>query len=108
MKRKVLSVMLVAAMVSSLAACGSSASTTDTTASDTAASTEAAGEDSAAAAVDTSSEDAHTLSVSAWDKNFNIPALEAAAADYKANVDPDFNLVINEVSQSSDVEDAVK
>ena len=47
---------------------------------------------------------AETLTVSAWDANFNIPALEAAAADYKANVDPDFELVINTVSGSSDVE----
>ena len=47
---------------------------------------------------------ADTLTVSAWDPNFNIPALEAAAADYKANVDPNFELVINVVSGSSDVE----
>ena len=47
---------------------------------------------------------AEKLTVSAWDANFNIPALEAAAADYKANVDPDFELEINVVSGSSDVE----
>jgi len=47
---------------------------------------------------------AEKLTVSAWDPNFNIPALEAAAADYKANVDPDFELEINVVSGSSDVE----
>ena len=47
---------------------------------------------------------AETLTVSAWDPNFNIPALEAAAEDYKANVDPDFELQINVVSGSSDVE----
>jgi lactose/L-arabinose transport system substrate-binding protein len=47
---------------------------------------------------------AEKLTVSAWDANFNIPALEAAAADYKANVDPDFELEINTVSGSSDVE----
>ena len=47
---------------------------------------------------------AEKLTVSAWDPNFNIPALEAAAADYKANVDPDFELEINTVSGSSDVE----
>ncbi len=46
---------------------------------------------------------AETLTVSAWDPNFNIPALEAAAADYKAE-HPDFELVINTVSGSSDVE----
>jgi len=47
---------------------------------------------------------AEKLTVSAWDANFNIPALEAAAADYKANVDPEFELEINTVSGSSDVE----
>ena len=47
---------------------------------------------------------AEKLTVSAWDPNFNIPALEAAAADYKAHVDPDFELEINTVSGSSDVE----
>ena len=50
---------------------------------------------------------AETLTVSAWDPNFNIPALEAAAADYKANVDPDFELEITTVSGSSDIENAV-
>ena len=49
----------------------------------------------------------HTLSVYAWDANFNIPALKAAEADYKANVDPDFVLNIIEQSGSSDVENAV-
>ena len=88
--------MLVGAMVASLAACGGSSG------SGTAA--PAAGE-STAAAVTAGGE--HTLTVSAWDHNFNIPALEAAAEDYKANVDPDFELVINEVSGSSDVETAI-
>lgn len=50
---------------------------------------------------------AEKLTVSAWDPNFNIPALNAAAADYKANVDPDFELEINVVSGSNDVENAV-
>ena len=49
----------------------------------------------------------HTLSVFAWDANFNIPALKAAEADYQANVDPDFVLNIVEQSASSDVENAV-
>ena len=60
-----------------------------------------------APAADVASEDENTLSVYAWDANFNIPALQAAAEDYKANVDPDFELVINEVSGSSDVETAI-
>lgn len=96
MKKKLLSVMLVGAMVASLAACGGSSSS--------GGAAPAAG-DSTAAAVAAGGE--HTLTVSAWDHNFNIPALEAAAEDYKANVDPDFELVINEVSGSSDVETAI-
>jgi lactose/L-arabinose transport system substrate-binding protein len=96
MKKKLLSVMLVGAMVASLAACGGSSSS--------GGAAPAAG-DSTAAAVTAGGE--HTLTVSAWDHNFNIPALEAAAEDYKANVDPDFELVINEVSGSSDVETAI-
>ena len=96
MKKKLLSVMLVGAMVASLAACGGSSSS--------GGAAPAAGE-STAAAVTSGGE--HTLTVSAWDHNFNIPALEAAAEDYKANVDPEFELVINEVSGSSDVETAI-
>jgi lactose/L-arabinose transport system substrate-binding protein len=96
MKKKLLSVMLVGAMVASLAACGGSSSS--------GGAAPAAG-DSTAAAVTAGGK--HTLTVSAWDHNFNIPALEAAAEDYKANVDPDFELVINEVSGSSDVETAI-
>ena len=88
--------MLVGAMVASLAACGGSSSS--------GGAAPAAG-DSTAAAVTAGGE--HTLTISAWDHNFNIPALEAAAEDYKANVDPDFELVINEVSGSSDVETAI-
>ena len=47
------------------------------------------------------------LSVYAWDPNFNIPALEGAAEDYKQNVNPDFELEIITQSGSSDVEQAV-
>ena len=50
---------------------------------------------------------AEKVTVAAWDPNFNIPALEAAAEDYKKNVDPDFELEIITQSQSSDNEDAV-
>ena len=97
MKKKLLSVMLVGAMVASLAACGGGSSSSGGAAP--------AGGESTVAAVTSGGE--HTLTVSAWDHNFNIPALEAAAEDYKANVDPDFELVINEVSGSSDVETAI-
>ena len=96
MKRKVLAMMMVSAMAASLlAGCGGSSSGGDS--SSNAGTTENGG----------SSEDGHTLTVYAWDKNFNIPALEAAEADYQENVDPDFKLDIVEQSQSSDIEDAV-
>ena len=52
------------------------------------------------------SDDPNTLTVAAWDANFNIPALEAAADAFKAS-NPDFNLEIQTVSGSSDVEQAV-
>ena len=52
------------------------------------------------------SDDPNTLTVAAWDANFNIPALEAAAEAFKAS-NPDFNLEIQTVSGSSDVEQAV-
>ena len=51
-------------------------------------------------------EDDNTLSVYAWDANFNIPALEAAEAAFQ-NVNPDFKLEIIQQSGSSDVEQAV-
>ena len=60
-----------------------------------------------APAADVASEDENTLSVYAWDANFNIPALEAAEADYQNNVNPDFKLEIITQSGSSDVENAV-
>lgn len=96
MKKRVLSVLLVSAMTASLfAGCGN----------DTAAPSDGTQAGGSTAAV--SSDDPNTLTVYAWDANFNIPALEAAEADYKANVNPDFNLEIIEQSQSSDVEDAI-
>ena len=52
------------------------------------------------------SEDPNTLTVAAWDENFNIPALEAAATAYQKE-NPDFKLEIKTLSGSSDVEQAV-
>ena len=54
-----------------------------------------------------SSSDSHKLTVYAWDPAFNIPAIEAAAADYKENVDSEFELEIIEQSSSEDVETAI-
>lgn len=87
MKKKLLSLLLVSALaVSAFAGCGKKS-------------------DEGAEGSATSS-DPNTLTVYAWDANFNIPALEAAAAAYK-EANPDFNLEIIEQSQSSDVEDAI-
>ena len=107
MKRKALSIFLASAMsLSMLAGCGSAAETTAPAATDTAeapAATEAA---EAPATADVASEGEHELSVYAWDKNFNIPALEAAEKAYQT-VDPEFKLNIVEQSASSDVENAI-
>lgn len=100
MKKQVLSALLAGIVAVSLAGCGGSSSGSGSN------STAGAG-GSSAAAVDVSGEDENTLSVYAWDKNFNIPALEAAEADYQKNVNPDFKLNIIEQSQSSDIENAV-
>ena len=53
-----------------------------------------------------SAADDNTLSVYAWDANFNIPALKAAEAAYQ-KVNPDFKLDIVQQSGSSDVEQAI-
>ena len=97
MKRKLLSLMLVGTMAASMVACGSSADT----ATDSAATTE-----EGAPAADVQSADENTLTVYAWDENFNIPALQAAEKDYQ-DVNPDFKLEIITQSQSSDVEQAI-
>ena len=47
----------------------------------------------------------NTLTVYAWDANFNIPALKAAEAAFQ-KVNPDFKLDIATQSGSSDVEQA--
>ena len=47
------------------------------------------------------------LTIWAWDPNFNIPAIEAAVADYKANVDSSIEVEIVTQSGSSDIETAV-
>ncbi len=102
MKRKLLSLMLVGAMATSMVACGSTDATTDTAATDDAAATT----DEAAPAANVQSADENTLTVYAWDENFNIPALKAAEKDYQ-DVNPNFKLEVITQSQSSDVENAV-
>lgn len=103
MKKKMLSVLLTAAMTAALlTGCGGSSE-------ESAASGSAAAESSAASesAAEGAAEGENKLTVYAWDANFNIPALQAAADDYKANVDDNFELEIIEQSQSSDVENAI-
>ncbi|MBO6111825.1 MAG: extracellular solute-binding protein [Lachnospiraceae bacterium] len=118
MKKKIVSVLLTATMaVSLLAGCGSSAApAADTGAAPAEEAAEAPAEDAAPAEEAADSGEAadsaaasgdNSLTVWAWDANFNIPALQAAADDYKANVDDTFVLNIEEQSQSSDVENAI-
>ena len=115
MKKKFLSTGLALVMAASLlVGCGSTGSDTGSTTSapsDTQA-TEAPDADEEATEAEASSKDegssdGNTLSVAAWDLNFNIPALKAAEKDYQENVDPNFKLEIREQAQSSDIEDAV-
>ena len=88
MKRKWLSVLLVGAMTLSLAACSGSS-------------------DSKKEDKKGSEEGGHKLSIMAWDPAFNIPAIQAAAADYKENVDSEFELEILEQAASEDIETAI-
>lgn len=108
MKKRVLSVLLTAAMVVSITACGGS---TDAGSESNAAESGSTAENGTAAEngneAGSGEEGGKKLTVYAWDANFNIPALQAAAEDYKTNVDSDFELEIIEQSQSSDVEDAI-
>ena len=53
-----------------------------------------------------SAADENTLTVYAWDANFNIPALKAAEVAFQ-KVNPDFKLDIATQSGSSDVEQAM-
>ena len=91
MKRKLISALLVSVMTISLAACGTGGGSSD------------GGEGGGSG----SSEGGHKLTVYAWDPAFNIPAIEAAAADYKENVDSEFELEILEQAGSEDVETAI-
>ena len=87
MKKKVISLMLIGAMVASMAACGNNggdkggAKDNDTSA--------AAESDGGA------SEGGNTLTVWTWDPKFNIPAIKEAGNIYKAD-HPDFNLKVVE------------
>ena len=102
MKKKVLSVLLVAAMaMSMLAGCGSKPAEND---AQSAASSEASKETEAAAETTASAED-ETLTVWCWDPNFNVYAMKQAEAIYQKD-HPDFKLDIQE-KVYSDIETAL-
>lgn len=109
MKRKILAVLLASTMIVSLVGCGNGSS--GSAGSDGGAASSdggAAADDGGAAAADSgASAGGNSLTVWAWDANFNIPALQAAADDYKANVDSEFELNIVEQSGSEDIENAI-
>lgn len=85
MKKKVISLMLIGAMVASMAACGSNGGSDNG----------AANNDTSAAAESGASEGGNTLTVWTWDPAFNIPAIKEAGNIYKAD-HPDFELKVVE------------
>ncbi len=89
MKKKVISLMLIGAMVASMAACGSNGGSDNGGA--------AKGNDTSAAAESDggASEGGNTLTVWTWDPAFNIPAIKEAGNIYKAD-HPDFELKVVE------------
>ena len=89
--------LLAGAMVFSLAACGGNGGSGGSGG-------DAKGEGAADMGT---SDDENTLTVAAWDPNFNIPALKAAAEDYKENVNKDFVLDVKEQAGSQDIETAI-
>lgn len=86
MKKKVISLMLIGAMVASMAACGSNGGSSDN---------KAAKGDTSATEESGASEGGNTLTVWTWDPAFNIPSIQEAANIYKAD-HPDFELKVVE------------
>lgn len=87
MKKKVISLMLIGAMVASMAACGGKGGDD---ANKGGAAPSAGGEAAAP------SEGGHKLVVWTWDPAFNIPSIEEAGKIYKEQVDPEFELEVVE------------
>lgn len=89
MKKKVISLMLIGAMVASMAACDSNGGSDNGNAAN--------GNDTSAAAESDggASEGGNTLTVWTWDPAFNIPAIKEAGNIYKAD-HPDFELKVVE------------
>lgn len=105
MKKKLISMLLAGAMVLSLTACGGGNANGGSGDSGEGGNAQTEGTDENAGGG--SGEGSNTLTVAAWDPAFNIPALKAAEADYKENVNKDFVLEIKEQSGSKDVETLV-
>lgn len=89
MKKKVISLMLIGAMVASMAACGSNGGSDNGNAANGNDTSVAAESDGGA------SEGGNTLTVWTWDPAFNIPAIKEAGNIYKAD-HPDFELKVVE------------
>lgn len=87
MKKKVISLMLIGAMVASMAACGSNGGSDNGNAAN--------GNDTSATEESGASEGGNTLTVWTWDPAFNIPAIKEAGNIYKAD-HPDFELKVVE------------
>lgn len=100
MRRKVISALLSVAMVATLlVGCGGSAADTTAPAADAAATEQSAPAEETAPAAEApaASENDNELTVWCWDPAFNIYAMETAAEIYKKD-NPDFNLVVTEIS----------
>lgn len=98
MKKKIVSLLLVGVLaMSAFVGCGKK----DSDASEDASATE----ESTAAEMYTS-DDENTLTIAAWDTNFNIPALKAAGDAYTEK-HPEFKLEIIEQPDSKAIENAV-
>ena len=103
MKKKIVSILLSVSMAAALlAGCGSTSATTAGSSAAPAASETASAETTAAvastAATDTAaSGDDNTLTVWAWDQNFNIYAINEAAKIYQKD-NPDFKINVVETS----------
>ena len=94
MKRKILSILLVSAMIFSMTACGSNGGTSD-----------GGNSDNGAKVQEGDSGDENTLTVWCWDPNFNIYSLEKAAEIY-AKDHEGFKVEVSEI-QSDDIESKI-
>lgn len=103
MKKRLISVLVAGVMAVSMAACGSSGQGNGS-GQDSGSGKESGSADGDSKEGGTEGTDGNTLTVAAWDPSFNIPAIQAAADDYKENVNPDFVLDIKEQAGSGDIE----